>query len=523
MDPKDIQLIIPMAGIGKRFIDAGYNIPKTLIELDGYPIIKHILDMFPGVEDISFICNETHIKNTDIEKQLLKLRPKAKIFSIPNHKLGPVFTVSQIFSHIDSEKPVIVTYCDCASYWNFNKFLKEIEKFDGSVLSHIGFHPIMLGTDNYASCFHNNNILSQIKEKEPVSDRLNTYMSAGTYYFKSGRIVKKYFQKLIDLNIHINNEYYVSLVYNLMIQDGLKINIFEVENMLNWGTPYDLEEYKSWSNYFWNFEKQGYFVHDTNTTLIIPMAGKGSRFGSKYYFPKPLIQINGAPMFVKAINSIPHVDNKIFIVLQEHIDNFSIDKEIKNYFPNAKILAVDKVTQGQACTCELAIKTFNLDLNKPILISACDNGVIYNPFEYSELIKDIKNDIIVWSFRNNQTSRIKPNSYSWLLVDKDNNILQEYSKFCPFKDSSKDFSIIGTMFFRKAKYFIEALNYNINNNIRTNNEYYVDDLLNYNIENGLKVKNFEADHYACWGMPEELNIYLYWKNYFLKKYNLSIG
>ena len=55
---RNIKLIIPMSGIGKRFVDAGYKDPKPLIEVDGYPVIKHVVDLFPGITDVTFICNE---------------------------------------------------------------------------------------------------------------------------------------------------------------------------------------------------------------------------------------------------------------------------------------------------------------------------------------------------------------------------------------------------------------------------------------------------------------------------------
>ena len=77
----NIQLIIPMSGIGKRFIDAGYKEPKPLIEVDGYPIIKHVVDLFPGVTDITFICNEPHLKETDMLSILKSLVPNCKIHS----------------------------------------------------------------------------------------------------------------------------------------------------------------------------------------------------------------------------------------------------------------------------------------------------------------------------------------------------------------------------------------------------------------------------------------------------------
>ena len=70
------------------------------------------------------------------------------------------------------------------------------------------------------------------------------------------------------------------------------------------------------------------------------------------------------------------------------------------------------------------------------------------------------------------------------------------------------------MFFRKARYFIDGLIQNTIKNIRTNNEFYVDDVLNQNIESGLNVKVFEVENYICWGTPDDYKTYQYWSEFF---------
>ena len=84
----------------------------------------------------------------------------------------------------------------------------------------------------------------EIKEKEPfTANRMQEYASMGTYYFKKGAFVKKYFLELMDKEIDLKGEYYVSLVYNLLVEDTLKVSIYDVQHMLQWGTPEDVEEY----------------------------------------------------------------------------------------------------------------------------------------------------------------------------------------------------------------------------------------------------------------------------------------
>jgi bifunctional N-acetylglucosamine-1-phosphate-uridyltransferase/glucosamine-1-phosphate-acetyltransferase GlmU-like protein len=349
---------------------------------------------------------------------------------------------------------------------------------------------------------------------------MNEYASNGTYYFKTGKIMKKYFSKLMSRNIKIKNEYYVSMAYNLMIEDKLNVSIFEIKNMLQWGTPYDLEVYNSWSHYFNNIiHYQELFIDRLNTTLILPMAGAGSRFSIKNYAnPKPLIDVNGLPMVIQAVNCLPTTSNKIFICLHEHLDRFNLNDTIKSFYNNTEIYGIDKITDGQACTCEIGINKSKFNLEDPILISACDNGIYYDVNKYQQLVDDITNDVIIWSFRNNPTSKNNPNMYAWLQVDKNDNILNvSCKKFDTNKHNIKtSHVIIGTMFFRKAKYFMHGLLKNYKDNIRSNNEFYVDDIINQNIKMGLKVKVFEVKNYICWGTPDDYETYIYWRNFFDK-------
>jgi len=95
-----------------------------------------------------------------------------------------------------------------------------------------------------------NNML-EIREKHSFTEnKMDSYQSAGSYYFSKGAYIKKYFQLLMDQDININGEYYVSSVYQLMREDRLNIHIYELDHFLQWGTPEDMEEYLYWSEYF---------------------------------------------------------------------------------------------------------------------------------------------------------------------------------------------------------------------------------------------------------------------------------
>jgi NDP-sugar pyrophosphorylase family protein len=196
-----------MSGIGKRFIDAGYKDPKPLIVIDGKPIIEYVCDLFPSEDKFTFICNSKHLAETNMREVLLNIKPDANIVEIPNHKKGPVYAVSFVNDLIEDEEEVIVNYCDFGTYWDYEDFLKHTRDrdADGAIPSYKGFHPHMLGSTNYAFMRDENQWMQEIKEKEPFTDnRMNEYASNGTYYFKKGSYVKKYFAELMQKNINLN-------------------------------------------------------------------------------------------------------------------------------------------------------------------------------------------------------------------------------------------------------------------------------------------------------------------------------
>ena len=246
-----MKIILPMAGTGDRFVKAGYTDPKPLIKVNGKRIIEYIVEMFDPNDDFIFICNETHLKTTEMESIILSLCPKARIISIPNHKKGPVFTVldSKVTDYLDDEEEVIVTYCDNPYLWDYEDFKTTVKEknSDGCILSHTGFHPHRLSPTFMAHIKDNDLNVLEVKEKEPYTDNFwEEQASTGTYYFKKGKYVKKYFQDLIDLNINYKGEFYVTLIYNLLIKDGLRVDAYPTEFVMVFGTPEEVRTFEAW-------------------------------------------------------------------------------------------------------------------------------------------------------------------------------------------------------------------------------------------------------------------------------------
>ena len=345
------QLVIPMSGIGLRFINKGYRLPKPLINVNGQPIINHVFNIFKNIDSVIFICNEEHLldKELNLKGILKKLHPESSIVSIKPHKKGPVYAVMQATQFINDSLPTIVNYCDFFCLFNEELFIQliEEEKPDGCIFTYTGFHPHMISNTNYAYVKKYNNLVDDVQEKQPFTNKpMTEEASSGSYYFKSGSLMKKYFEKTLDSDLKVNGEYYVSMVYKIMIDDKRKVNTFKINYFMQWGTPSDLEEYLWYSNLFTsliNHQKNIKPFH--KGSLLMPMAGEGRRFQEKgFNIPKPLIEVSGKAMFKQALNDLPYTDFSHLVIRK---DKFIIMKKTDKLQLNDKAYVVVNSSQMQ--------------------------------------------------------------------------------------------------------------------------------------------------------------------------------
>ncbi len=386
-----MHIIIPMAGVGNRFVRAGYKEPKPLIKINGKTIVGHACDIFPTETKFTFICNAKHLAETNMREELLKIQPNANIIEIPNHTEGPVYTVLQILDLIEDDEEIIINYCDFGIYWDYEDFLKHTRDrdADGAVVSYKKFHPHMFSGTNYALSTDTEQWMDEIKEKEPIDAAMEKYVSNGTYYFKKGSILKKYFKELIDKKITYNDEYYVSLVYNLLVKDNLKVSIYNIQHMLQWGVPEEVEDYNYWSDYFADLIKKPKesLSIKANSVTVISLLDESIEFekvGYKEYSQaKPFLEISGKPMITQVLNSMPSSEQNVFLLSEKHLKNENLVELLKEEYPNATISSDKKLSF--------------LDKNASILFSSYDKSIVYNKDKYLSLINNDATDIIVFT------------------------------------------------------------------------------------------------------------------------------
>lgn len=234
---------------------------------------------------------------------------------------------------------------------------------------------------------------------------------------------------------------------------------------------------------------------------LIPMAGEGSRFKKEgYLLPKPLIPVNGTPMIVHALKSLPKAEKNILIVRKDQIEINDLKKVLDKHFQNIIIIEIDYLTEGQAATCLLAEKEVP---NGVILnIGACDVGFEYSNSKYFNTIK--KYGAFIWTYNQNPNVLKNPEMYGWVKLLDDNKIDFVSCKKPISKDLINDHVVSGTFTFKDSNLFFQGLNKMIDSEDRVNNEFYLDNIFNHlNIDSGV----FKVDSYNSWGTPSELKSY----------------
>jgi beta-phosphoglucomutase-like phosphatase (HAD superfamily)/dTDP-glucose pyrophosphorylase len=228
-----MNVLIPMAGAGSRFAQAGYTFPKPLIEVNGKPMIQVVVDNLNVEAHFIFLVQKAHYEKYNLKQLLNLIAPGCEIIQVDGLTEGAACTTLLAKQYIDNDEPLLMANSDQFVEWNSNECLYAFtaDNIDGGIVSFKATHPkwsfAKIGEDGF---------VSEVAEKNPISDNA----TVGIYYWKKGSDYVKYAEQMIVKNIRTNGEFYVCPVFNEAIQDGKKVRIKEIPKMWGIGTPEDL-------------------------------------------------------------------------------------------------------------------------------------------------------------------------------------------------------------------------------------------------------------------------------------------
>ena len=231
-----MNVLIPMAGAGTRFKQAGYTFPKPLIEVGGKPMIQAVIENLNIEAKHIFVVQKEHYEKYNLKYLLNLISSDCEIVQVDKITEGAACTALLAKELIDNDEPLLFANSDQFLDWDSNQFMYSMvaDEVDGGIATFTATHPkwsfAKLGEDGF---------VTEVAEKKPISD----IATCGIYYWKKGSDFIKYAEQMIEKNIRVNNEFYVCPTFNEAIQDNKKIKIFHIEKMWGLGTPEDLRTF----------------------------------------------------------------------------------------------------------------------------------------------------------------------------------------------------------------------------------------------------------------------------------------
>lgn len=239
--------------------------------------------------------------------------------------------------------------------------------------------------------------------------------------------------------------------------------------------------------------------------IVIPMAGRGSRFAKEgYAMPKPLIDVHGKPMIEVVTNNIrPKCEHKfIYLCLQEHLEKYNLENRLKEMSPNCIVVPVNQVTEGAACTVLLAEKY--IDNEDMLMMANSDQYVDIDINEYIQAMDDSDGLIMTMYADDPKWSFIKYDERKYVTMVREKEVISNEAT-------------VGIYNFKRGSDFVQYAHRMIDKNIRVNNEFYVAPVYNEMIEDGKKVKFYnvgrEDDGMYGLGIPSDLEKFVRNKEY----------
>ena len=231
---KKMNVLIPMAGAGSRFSQAGYTFPKPLIEVNGKPMIEVVVNNLNMEAHYIFLVQKEHYEKYNLKFLLNLIAPNCDIVQLDGITEGAACTTLLAKEFINNDEPLVIANSDQYVEWNSNEcmYAFSADEIDAGILTFKSHHPKW----SYAR-LDESGFVAEVAEKKVISDDA----TVGIYYWSKGSDYVKYAEQMISKDIRVNNEFYVCPVFNEAIADGKKIKIKNIESMWGIGTPEDLE------------------------------------------------------------------------------------------------------------------------------------------------------------------------------------------------------------------------------------------------------------------------------------------
>jgi len=256
---RDTINIIPFAGKGSRFKKDDYRTIKPLISVASNPMIIRASKSLPNAEKWIYIGMKKHFEKYKIEKLIYnQVSKESQFIKLNKITKGPLITCEKASKDIDLNKSILISSCDYEIVYNKSKWAKILkDKRMDVVIWCVKSQVYLLKDPNaFAYCKINNNTgyVSKISEKKTISKNpQNDFLAVGIFWFRYSNDFIYMSNKAREKKLTINNEYYIANSINLLLKKGKKVAVFEADQWISFGDPFELKVYEYWQDHFNKF------------------------------------------------------------------------------------------------------------------------------------------------------------------------------------------------------------------------------------------------------------------------------
>ncbi len=253
--------LMPMAGAGRRFQEAGFRVPKPFIPVMGLPMYVTALKSFPRADRIIFLCQQDFLERYPFEEETRKHFPDAITVSVDGLTEGQACTCLLAEEHLDTDEPLLISSIDYQLVYDANAYRRLLDdaSTDVAIFTFLQKSIVTKDARAFAYCRTEDGRVTHVVEKRTISDqpRLDPAFT-GTLYYRRARDFVRGAKEMIAKDIRVNGEFYVGTSVNQLIEEGLTVRIFPVEKFISFGDPLELQLFHTWEEFFYHEDRHPY-------------------------------------------------------------------------------------------------------------------------------------------------------------------------------------------------------------------------------------------------------------------------
>jgi len=491
-----VNVIIPMAGQGKRFRQAGYDTYKPFIPIFGKPMIQYVLDAFPPHVTKRVLAVRSLL--TDEQLEFLQGQPGVVVHFVPSHNLGPTYSIYQARAELPLDEAFFIAYCDIYWTWDYARVESLLDQ-DGVIYTRRQFHAHLVGNNYSAFCKptpQDQNTLQEIREKGSFTEQwMDEPLSVGAFYVRDGKAMMRAIEAMIAEDRKVSQEFFPTLIFNELVKAGQRIRLQDVDFFVHWGVPAQLEDLRTWVQTCRKLAEKPLASDSVN---VCCMGGSGARMQGLSAVPKALMPVAaGEPMFHYVADRFGCQSN-FFIV------NDAMGPVLEAHgVSEQQVIDIGPPTTSQLATLKMA--SGFLREQSRFFLTSCDAFGLWDPGAFEAFLERERPDAVVFTFEPTLLQDALGGSHTY--VETNGTFVSKiHIKHKPHDEAR---GLAGFFWFRDGGIFGELDRITED----PGRELCADHVLKYMVEKGQKVGAFPLEAYVHLGSPAELQEFSFWRKY----------